>query len=1115
VQGLFFKKPIAMKQAGAFAPLDVIMQETMTSQAPQWPQAPQWRWPQLLVANLAIVAVYLGTRALRAMLDLPQGYAAPLFPPTGVAVALAAVAEWRVLPGVAVGTALLRLSGEWLGPGVGPATAALANGAAVAGSLLQVWLGARQFRRFIRPAVDSGRDVLRFLLLAPLICLISATVSVPSLYWLGVIPGSELVPTWINWWAGDTVGVLLAAPLCWIVCGRPRALWRQRAPLVALPLLLAAAAVVATYDQAVHWEREQHLQAFRLKAQQVADLLQAELTEHERFVLTFSRALGDAAPLLDDDKFLRIANGYADGRPEILGLNWAVPVAGDKRARFEATVRALVDPDFTVRDFGPGGKLVPAGKRAFYMPLLYTAPPANSWLRGLDYLADRERGAAAASALRTPAPVASNPLPLAHRRTLAITLFKSVGPSGLPPVGMLVLVLNTQTFVQQGFVRTGSPGFVADLSDVTGNGPARTLVGDPLRPRNHDDHRALLKFGGRQYLLRFSPTAQYMQNEHSWASWTVLAAGLLMTGLLGALLLLISGQRFQIEGQVAERTARLRDREARLQAILDNAADAILTVDARGMLVSANAATAALFGYRPAHLPGLPFVALVPAHTDESAPALLARLAHAPPNERVLDGLNAHGEPFPLSIAVSRVQLPSEHLFVCILRDLTEQYRSQERIYRLAHHDSLTGLENRFALSLRLEQQLAHARRADELLAVLFIDLDHFKKINDSYGHQSGDQLLVEAAHRMKNLLRDVDALARLGGDEFIIVLGGPLTPDSVGTVASRLVQSLSQPYRFEGVTAHSGASVGVALYPSDGENATTLLRHADTAMYAAKREGRGNFQFFSPAMNDATHEYLMLENRMWAALEYGGFELHLQAQVQLETGRVIGAEVLLRWHDAELGSVEPSRFIPIAEESGLILPLGDWVLTHAMQLLAEWKREGLGLRLAVNLSARQFAGGALLARLDQLLAQHQIDPSCLELEITETAAMRDPENTRHLLRQLRARGFKLAIDDFGTGYSSLAYLKLFAIDRIKIDRGFVKDIETDPNDAVIVAATIALAHSLGLAVVAEGVETAAQWGFLRDKRGDEAQGYLFGRPMPAREFREFIRSQALPVPGP
>jgi diguanylate cyclase (GGDEF)-like protein/PAS domain S-box-containing protein len=683
------------------------------------------------------------------------------------------------------------------------------------------------------------------------------------------------------------------------------------------------------------------------------------------------------------------------------------------------------------------------------------------------------------------------------------------------PVGLLVLVVDAGTLVQRAVERADFTGLKFDIADVTRAGAPVPLAAAGWHAGMRDVYSVPLGFAGRRYLLRFAPDRALYGQQNAWASWTVLTAGLLMTGLLGALMLLTSGERARIEALVADRTSRLRDREARLQAILDNAADAIVTVDAEGVLVSANATTARLFGYPASHLAGLPLAVLVPAAPDESAQQMLARLAHAAPDQRELHGVNARAERFPLSISVARVLLPTEHLYVCILHDLTEQQRSQERIYRLAHHDSLTGLENRFALGARLEQQLAQARRSGASVAVLFIDLDHFKKINDSHGHAAGDQLLIGAAHRMKDLLRDVDTLGRLGGDEFVIVLGGPLTPDSVSTVAVRVVQSLSQPYHLHQGTVHSGASVGVALYPTDGDDAATLLRHADTAMYAAKREGRGNFQFFSPEMNAATHEHLLLEARMWTALEQNGFELHLQAQVQLDTGRVIGAEVLLRWTDAELGSVEPSRFIPVAEECGLILPLGDWVLARTMQLLAEWQREGLsGLRLAVNLSARQFTGGALLARLDQLLAQHRIDPACLELEITETAAMRDPENTRQLLRQLRSRGFTVAIDDFGTGYSSLAYLKLFAIDRIKIDRGFVKDIETNPNDASIVAATIGLAHSLGLTVVAEGVETNAQWGFLRDKHGDEAQGFLFARPMPAAQFRDFLKEHALPVPG-
>jgi diguanylate cyclase (GGDEF)-like protein/PAS domain S-box-containing protein len=1065
---------------------------------------------------MVIVGVYVAQRFVSDMLALPPGYATPVFLPAGVGFALAVTAGWRVLPAIALGAALLHLPGAWLARDAAPSPAAAVTVLTTFGAVLQAWLGAGWFRRLIRPALDSAHDVVAFLVLAPVVCLINASISVSALYWLGLIAPAERSPNWINWWAGDTVGMLLAAPLVWIFCGRPRKLWRTRLSPVGIPLVLAAGAVVAVYEQAVMWETQQHLQPYRVKAQQVADGLQAELVEHERFVRTLARTLGVDEKYMPREKFLRIAQSYAEGRSDIMAINWMVPVTRAERASFEAWVRAEVDPAFPgVRDLGLGRTFYPAGQRDLYLPMLYTWPPSNGFLRGMDFLTAPGRAEAVQRAMQSPRPVATAPVELASGAGTGVLLFRSVGEPGQPVVGMLSLVLDARQFVQKAVQRSGFGGLTVSLADVT-DGTPRALAGDILRPARRVDYRVGLVYGGRKYVLRFSPTPAYLEEQHGLVSWTVLTAGLVLTALLGAMLLLTSGERAAVEAKVADRTARLRDREARLQAILDNAGDAIVTVDADGIVVSANPATAALFGYSLPHLQGLPFATLVPGAGAAGDADGLARLAGAPADERELDGINARAQPFPVALSVSPVELPGERLYVCILRDLTEQHRSQAHIYRLAHHDPLTGLENRAALGMRLEQQLAQARRSDLPLAVLFIDLDHFKKINDSLGHQAGDLLLVGASARMKDLLRDVDTLARLGGDEFIIVLGGPLTPDSVSTVAVRLVESLQQPYYLNGITAHSGASVGVALFPDDGEDADTLVRHADMAMYAAKREGRGNFQFFSPAMNAATHEHLMLENRMWAALEHGGFEVHLQAQVALDTGRVIGAEALLRWHDPELGNIDPSRFIPIAEESGLILPLGDWVLARAMALLAAWQHEGLGgLRLAVNLSARQFGGGALLSRLDQLLVQHPIDPSLLELEITETAAMRDPENTRTLLRQLRARGFKLAIDDFGTGYSSLAYLKLFAIDRIKIDRGFVKDIEHDPNDAAIVGATIGLAHSLGLSVVAEGVETQYQRGFLRDKRSDEAQGYLFGRPMPAHEFGDFVRAQAQPVPGP
>ncbi len=703
------------------------------------------------------------------------------------------------------------------------------------------------------------------------------------------------------------------------------------------------------------------------------------------------------------------------------------------------------------------------------------------------------------------------PVRLRQTGTLGIHLLQRVAGTRKdgPPAGLLDLALRIDAYLGRSIAQSGFEHFLVAFADTTARAAPIQLQDAIERAAHLPEYRKELGFGGRRYELRLAPDSAYLRAHNSWQSWSVLTGGLLLTALMGALMLVISGERTQIQAQVDDATSRLREREARLQAILDNAADAIITVDQGGTVLSANTAACALFVHAPEQLPGLRVERLLELPDGDGAEAL-PRLAQDGAAARELVGITSAGARFPLSISASQVKLRQESIFVCMIHDLTEQRRAQEHIYQLAHHDPLTGLENRFSLNLHLEQLLTQARRAGQVVALLFLDLDHFKKVNDSHGHQTGDLLLVEVAQRLRELLRDVDIIARLGGDEFIVVMAGALTPDLVSAVAVRIVQSLAAPYQLEGQTMYCGSSVGIAMFPSDAANAGTLLRHADTAMYVAKSQGRGNFQFYSPAMNAATHERLMMENRIWLALGQQQFELYLQPQVALDSGRVVGAEALLRWSHPELGMIEPDRVIPIAEESGLIVALGDWVLVRAVELLAEWKRDGLaGLRLAVNLSARQCHGRELLPRLDVLLAEAGVDPALLELEITESAAMHDPEHTRHLLRQLRERGINVAIDDFGTGYSSLSYLKLFAIDRIKIDRGFVTDIETDPNDAAIVTATIGLAHALGLTVVAEGVETAAQRNFLRLHECDEAQGFLFARPMPAAQFKQFFATES------
>jgi diguanylate cyclase (GGDEF)-like protein/PAS domain S-box-containing protein len=1078
------------------------------------------RWQTVLFANLGLWAVYLAAGRLGLLLALPPGYASPIFLPAGIALAACVVGGARLLPAVALGSLSVNLVYPWLSAGGITPTAFLGALAPAVGAALQAWGGSTLFRRYVDQAIGSGRDVVRFIFLAVSVTVVSSTVSLSGMMALGILQRDTLPADWLAWWMGDTIGILLAAPLTWIAIGRPRALWARRRTLVGLPLVLSAGAFIAIYLQADRWESNQQLQTFRLKAQQTGDLLQAQFSEHERFIYAMAKALNDPRRSINAEDFGNLAHGYLDQRPELMSMAWLTPVAGSERGAFEAWARQHAAPDYAIRERTEDGKFIVTGQRERYFVSTFIEPAASRPYLGLDFLHDPQRRAALDRAIQSGQPTATAPLQLipgAH--SPGLLLLQTVYPqsSHHQAVGSLLISMQFDAYLEQALKRSEFPHFLLRFED-TDDDSARRVVQDTLRrPERAGDFQRQLHFGGRIYELTLAPTPAYLQQQRGWQSWTVLTCGLLLTGLLGTLMMLISGERARIQAEVKDSTSRLRQREARLQAILNKAADAILTIDSSGVLMSANAAAGRLFGYAPEKMAALPLDKLIPVGVGEAAgldaAGLLRMIACGVTHEYELPGWRSDGSEFPLAMSVSEVELPDEHLFVAILHDLTEQHMAQEHIHRLAHHDTLTGLANRLSLNLRLEQLLAQTRRSGGNAAVLFIDLDHFKKINDTHGHETGDLLLIAVSQRLQELLREVDTIARLGGDEFIVVTDGAVTPDDASNIAVRIVDALTAPYHLQGKTVHSGASVGVAMFPTDGEDAGTLMRHADTAMYAAKSQGRGNFQFFSAAMNTATHERLMLENRLWQALEQDEFELYLQPQIELSTQRIIGAEALLRWHHPELGMVGPDRFIPIAEESGLILPLGDWVLQHACTVLHSWRVPELAhLRLAVNLSARQCHGPGLLPHLDRMLHSHGINPALLELEITESAAMQDPERSRALLIELRSRGIKVAIDDFGTGYSSLSYLKLFEIDRIKIDRGFVKDIESDPDDAVIVAATIALAHSLGLEVIAEGVETEAQRDFLRAKQCDEAQGYLFARPMPIAEFEAMVRNAEVPA---
>jgi diguanylate cyclase (GGDEF)-like protein len=426
----------------------------------------------------------------------------------------------------------------------------------------------------------------------------------------------------------------------------------------------------------------------------------------------------------------------------------------------------------------------------------------------------------------------------------------------------------------------------------------------------------------------------------------------------------------------------------------------------------------------------------------------------------------------------------------------------------LAQHDFLTGLPNRMLLNDRVSQAIALAPRHQKKVAVLFLDLDGFKYINDSLGHPTGDKLLQSIAKRLVNCVRRSDTVSRQGGDEFVVLLSEVERPEDPAIAARRLLQAVAEPHSIDQHDLHVTTSIGLSVYPNDGLDAETLIKNADTAMYQAKENGRQGYQFFKPAMNIRAVERQSIEESLRRALERQEFALHYQPKINLSTGEIAGAEALLRWTHPVRGPVSPAQFIPVAEDCGLIQPIGNWVLREACQQARVWLEAGLPLEtMAVNISAVQLRDENFLDRIFAILRDTALDPKFLELELTESVLMKHAESTESILKTLRSRGVQIAVDDFGTGYSSLSYLRKFPIDALKIDQSFVRQITTAPDETTIVTAMTSMGRSLKLQVVAEGVETQAEMAFLQAHQCDQAQGYYFSRPVPAQQFARLLRT--------
>lgn len=590
---------------------------------------------------------------------------------------------------------------------------------------------------------------------------------------------------------------------------------------------------------------------------------------------------------------------------------------------------------------------------------------------------------------------------------------------------------------------------------------------------------------------------------------------------------LLRQQRDHLEEEVRHRTAELVernreivDREAHFRAVVEGASEAILTLDEQGLVVRNNTAAEKIFGFASGKMARTPLIGIL---TPDSAKRCLASDGLLYPiSDLSLEAQNKSGEIIPILMSVSTFKHENIHYFTAIIQDISERVTFEKRLVQLAYYDSLTGLPNRRLFHDRLGQALERARRNEKLVGILFLDLDHFKDINDTLGHLFGDRLLQETAKRLSDLLRKEDTVARLGGDEFTVIL------ESIGNVvdaenaAKKILHSIRQPFKLGEHEIHVTSSIGITLYPFDDSDIERLIMNADWAMYQAKSHGRDTYELYTAKIYSEATERRAMETSFRKAVEAADFlvqyqpqfVLHYQPEVDRYSGEVVGVEALIRWQHPELGMIGPDRFIPLAEATGLIIPLGEWVLRTACKQAFAWRKAGFPpFHMAVNVSALQLKNREIVSQVARILGETGMEGRYLELELTESVVITKSEELIAILRDLKEMGITISIDDFGTGHSSLANLQLLPIDKVKIDISFIRNVTTSKQDAAIVVSTIEMAHKLGLKVVAEGVETEEQQMFLLEHHCDIMQGYHFSRPVAAKDLEALLVNRVETTP--
>ena len=1070
--------------------------------------------------------------------SIPINHASPIWPAAGIALAAVLVFSYQVLPGIFLGSFLAEISNL----AVFTAVDLQVQGFIAGGVTLQAALGALLINSRIgrNNLLVEDRAIIYFFLLTIISCITSATVSCITLWVFDLLHPTDFLHSWSIWWIGDAIGAMIFTPIILTFIGEQQEVWLARRKFILLPMLLSFGFVSTIFYYAHQQENARIHAVFERQVELLHNTIQKRLDNHIA-VNTALKALYDSSDYVSRQDFLHFTELVNKTTTEVL-LEWLPKITQDQRKAWETVQQQ------SISEISQSGKLILAPLHPIYYPITYCYPSiAKPTYLGFDHQSIAPLKQLMSSVIDQGISLASPAIQLFPQHNTTPSLSTVV----YAPIYEKHHLLTSVSERQQALV--GLVASIFSVEDVIAQILAWPSIKElPLLLRISDDQQILfsnftasappsplsktltIEFLGRRWQFDYAPSKIFILQQHD-TNTLLLIWGFLLSALCCLGSLVLTGRTTQTELKISKRTQELtltnaalnqeinkrqvQESQLRIAATTFESHEGIVVTDAHATILRVNSAFTKITGFSPEDVIGQKLIKLsLSLHNATFFRSIYHALLKRNQWQGEIKSQRKNGEIFPEWLTITGVRDESSKLtnFVAIFADISYQKAAEKEIHDLAFYDPLTNLPNRRLLLDRLNQEIAAAKRLKLFGALIFMDLDHFKKINDSLGHQIGDELLMQVANRLKSIIREEDTACRLGGDEFIIMVSGryqklQYSRDHAILLAEKIRRHINQPFTIAGHTHHFTSSMGITLYPEDDRiKPEIIIQQADTAMYRAKDAGRNGISFYHPDMQEAADKRLMLEQEMRNALNHAQFELHYQPQVDAN-GKIVSAEALIRWQHPEKGMISPAEFIPVAEDTQLILPIGNWVLHQACQQIKLWDKAGIRVEhIAINVSSKQFRQPNFIEQVQEALNQAGIVSERLVIELTEGSVIQNIDDTIDKMRQLRDLGVKISIDDFGTGYSSLSYLKKLPLSQLKIDQSFVRDITLDPNDAVIVETIINMAQNLGLNVIAEGVENQEQIQFLLHKGCVFFQGYFFSRPLTAELFKLKHVSNAL-----